>query len=93
MRRLAVAVLQRAAFDAAGMVYSDAGGDLLPSTRDARRSSIAAEAYDWLTTPGASLDLWTEVAGIAMRDVIDGADTAVEYAKRRSVEDRRRMKG
>lgn len=92
VRRLAVAVFQRAALDAAGMIYSDAGGDLRADTREVRRRRIRDEAYAWLTTPSWGLALWADAAGIAMKDVIDGADSAVEYARRTADGDRRRMK-
>jgi len=83
VRRLAVAVLQRAAFDAAGLIDTSTWGKSV-ALRAERAEWIREESYDWLTTPSAALALWADVAGIAMRDVIDGADAAVEYARKRA---------
>jgi hypothetical protein len=83
VRRLAVAVLQRAAFDAAGLIDTSTWG-ANPRLRAERRGRVQADAYDWLTTPGVDLEFWSEAAGIGMRDVIDGADSAVAYALKRA---------
>lgn len=83
VRRLAIAVLQRAAFDAAGLIDTSTWGASL-GLRAERKARVQCDAYDWLTTPGDNLDFWSEAAGIGMVDVIDGADSAVAYALRRA---------
>lgn len=92
MRRLAIAVLATAMYDAAGVietrresvVRATYGGKTVSDVRGSERSAaeIQREAYDWLTTPSERLEMWSDMAGLDMDVVIAGADAAIEYAKR-----------
>lgn len=84
MKRLAVAVLAAAMYDAAGVIETKQERRSVRSVRGTVLSvaEIQAEAYAWLTTPSERLEFWAECAGLDMDTVIRGADAAVEYAKR-----------
>ena len=86
MRRLAVAVLATAMYDAAGIIETRGaeGGHVRGNVRGgvASAAEIQREAYAWLTTPSGRLELWSDLAGLDMATVIDGADAAIEYARR-----------
>lgn len=82
VRRLAVAVLACAFYDAAGLAAPSHRGCVRGAWGGESVEAVAAEAYDWLTTPSDRLEFWAECAGLDMQTVIDGADAAVAYARR-----------
>jgi hypothetical protein len=79
LRRLGVAVLTAAIYDAAGLIEchrTQVRGTWMTA------AELQGDAYLWLTTASERLDFWSECAGLDMQAVIDGADAAIEYAKR-----------
>lgn len=79
MRRLAAAVIACAMYDAAGLAETHHGhvrGEWMSV------EEVAREAYAWLTTESERLEFWAEAAGLDMQTVIDGADAAIDYARR-----------
>ncbi len=80
-KKLAIAVLATAMYDAAGVIETRERGGVVRG-RQSSAAELQREAYDWLTTPSARLELWSDLAGLDMATVIAGADAAIEYAKR-----------
>jgi hypothetical protein len=83
MRKLGVAVIAAAIYDAAGLIEMKAErGRYMVRGTWMTAAELQEDAYLWLTTESERLDFWAECAGLDMQTVIDGADAAIAYAKR-----------